>query len=241
MTRYARAKGSKASNERVPNEATPWHLMKLQLEESKNKKVVENKKSAKELLKDRQDSDEIRTSNHDWAEFDNNKSENLKPKRYTKLTENSKTDDATYNVITKSDNMEGIEKTKDGKIERMGNKKNKFSNKKCNINNSESNNKESSTLQSNKSSNSSILSKRQKRNLKRKLENSQSKVKEKRIKNNTEYKRRKLDTGIQTIIINGMVTEIVKYDGFPVKKEDAERLAKLKQELLMKGKYTNSL
>lgn len=253
MTRYARAKGSKASNERVPSEATPWHLMKQQLKESKNEKPLENKKSAKELLKDRQDSDEVRSSNHDWAEFDN-KSENLKPKCYTKLIENSKKDNATHNVIAKNDNIEGIEKTKDKKIERTD-KKNKFSNKKeLNINHSESNNEESSTLQSNKSSNFPVLSKRQKRNLKRKLEksnndrskrfkkdisneNSQNEVKERRIKNK-EYKRKKPDTDVQTIIINGVETKIVRYDGFPVKKEDAERLAKLKQELLMKGKYT---
>lgn len=31
MTRYARAKGSKASNERLPEEATPWHIMQQQM------------------------------------------------------------------------------------------------------------------------------------------------------------------------------------------------------------------
>jgi len=36
-------------------------------------------------------------------------------------------------------------------------------------------------------------------------------------------------------VINGVETEIVMYDGFPVKKEDAERLAELKQKMIMKG------
>lgn len=47
MTRFARAKGSKASNERTPEESTPWEVMKEQLmqakkdnEESKNRKEV---------------------------------------------------------------------------------------------------------------------------------------------------------------------------------------------------------
>mgnify|MGYP001496077668 CR=1 FL=1 len=31
MTRFARAKGSKASNERVVEEATPWHELKSQM------------------------------------------------------------------------------------------------------------------------------------------------------------------------------------------------------------------
>ncbi|XP_032662658.1 MATH and LRR domain-containing protein PFE0570w-like [Odontomachus brunneus] len=241
MTRYARAKGSKASNERMPNEATPWHLMKQQLEEDKTKKNVEHKKSAKELLTDRQNSDAIKTSN--WAEFDHNKFENLKSKHRTKLTESSINNETTHNVTVKSNNVGKLEKTKSRKIERTDKKNNKFSNKKHNINDtdthSESDKKESNTSQNNKSLNFLVLSKRQKRNLKRKLEksneNSQSKVKEKKIKNNGEYKRKKPDTGAETIIINGVETKIVKYDGFPVKKEDAERLAKLKQELLMKG------
>lgn len=260
MTRYARAKGSKASNERVPNEATPWHLMKQQLGEDKNKKDLKYKKSAKELLMDRQNSDAVKTSNHDWAEFDD-KFKNLKSKHYTKLTESSRNDETTHDVIVKSNNIGKLEKTKNRKIEKTDKKNNKFSNKeKQNINDtythSESDKKESNTLESNKSSNFPVLTKRQKRNLKRKLEkssnneskrfkkdisngNSESEVKEKRIKN-SEYKRKKPDTGVQTIIINGVETEIVKYDGFPVKKEDAERLAKLKQELLLKGKYNKN-
>ena len=31
MTRFARAKGSKASNERIVEEATPWHELKSQM------------------------------------------------------------------------------------------------------------------------------------------------------------------------------------------------------------------
>lgn len=263
MTRFARAKGSKASNEKLPNEATPWHLMKQQLEENKTKELPEKKKSAKELLRDRQDSDIFKNSSTEWAEFDSNKSENArsmhkKHKSHKNVTESSRNDDTAHNITTKNNNIEKLKK-KDKNIEKTE-KKNKFSDKKqANINtnaHSESNNKESITLQNNTSSNFVVLSKRQKRNLKRKLEksnnddskkftkdmsneNSQSKVKEKKIKNNGEYKRRKPDsTSIQTIIINGVETEIVKYDGFPIKKEDAERLAKLKQELLMKGKCT---
>lgn len=31
MTRFARAKGSKASNERLPEQATPWSVMRTHL------------------------------------------------------------------------------------------------------------------------------------------------------------------------------------------------------------------
>ncbi|XP_014477859.1 PREDICTED: uncharacterized protein LOC106746136 [Dinoponera quadriceps] len=255
MTRYTRAKGAKASNEKLPNEATPWHLMKQQLEESKKKEPPESKKSAKKLLADQKYSDTVGKRDHDWADFDDNKGENLKSKRHMKLAGNSRNDDTDCNVKAKNNNTEKLDTTKDGKTEKTK-EKSKFSNKKkqhdVNDTHSESNNEESSISQSNGSSNIAVLSKRQKRNLKRKLdksnndeskrfkkdesnEDSQGKVMKTRIKKNGEYKRRKPDTNVQTIIINGVEIEIIKYDGFPVKKEDAERLAKLKQEMLMKG------
>lgn len=305
MTRFARAKGSKASNEKLPNEATPWHLMKQQLEESKTKEPPEKKKSAKELLMERQDSDTVKNSSYEWADFDGNKSENLKTKykkykSHKSVTENCKNNDTAHNTTTKNNYLEKLEKTdknikktekknktydneqpnintdahsesnnaiaKNNSIEKLGKtnknirkteKKNRSDKKQPNINtdtHSESINKELNIPQ-NASSNFAVLSKRQKRNLKRKLEksnnddskrfkkdmsneNSQSKIKEKKIKSNGEYKRRKPDTtSIQTIIINGVETEIVKFDGFPIIKKDAERLTKLNQELLMKGKY----
>jgi len=96
-----------------------------------------------------------------------------------------------------------------------------------------------------------VLSKRQKRNQKRKLEmsNDESKrfkrdtsnrdtyTREEKMRKKGEYKRRKPDAGVTKIIINGVETEIVMYDRFPIKKEDAERLAELKQKMIMKGKY----
>lgn len=130
-----------------------------------------------------------------------------------------------------------------------------FSNKEKQINdpNSISSEKKSNTPQ-NVQSNYVVLSKRQKRNQKRKLEmsNDGSKrfkrdtsgkssnilTREEKLKKKGEYKRRKPDTGVTKVIINGVKIEIVMYDGFPVKKEDAERLAELKQKMIMKGKYT---
>lgn len=35
MTRFARAKGSKSSNEKAPEDGTPWEVMKEQLVKSK--------------------------------------------------------------------------------------------------------------------------------------------------------------------------------------------------------------
>lgn len=43
MTRFARAKGSKSSNERAPEDGTPWDVMKDQLLQAK-KQTEEAKK-----------------------------------------------------------------------------------------------------------------------------------------------------------------------------------------------------
>ncbi|XP_072745788.1 uncharacterized protein [Anoplolepis gracilipes] len=243
MTRYARARGSKASNEKLPNEGTPWHVMKQQREENENKKLLEKKKSAKELLKDQNDTLDNK-NNHNWAEFNDNKyksdikdKKSKSKKNHTNLTES--------NITSNGNNTE----TENTKIETINSRSAEISNKiKPNINNLSSE-KESRISQDDKNSNSFILSKRQKRNRKRKLEtpndkskkfkkdtsNKSDKAKEKKIKEKGEYKRRKPNIGITKMIINGVEIEIVMYDGFPVKKEDAERLTELKQKLIIKG------
>ncbi|KAL6263514.1 hypothetical protein P5V15_006304 [Pogonomyrmex californicus] len=257
MTRFARAKGSKASNERLPNEATPWHIMKQQLEENKNKTPLEKKKSAKELLKNQEVFNSNTENTQEWAEFEDNRSNN-KSKR--KKHENPKTNkNITKNLENDIllQNIEKSQKTKDAKI-KTNNKKQqiidkttKFSNKKeqdIDNSNSTSIEQESNILQ-NAHSNYMIMSKRQKRNQKRKLEMSKdgskrfkkdtsckgNSTREERIKKKGEYKRRKPDAGVTKIIINGMEIEIVMYDGFPVKKEDADRLTELKEKMIMKG------
>lgn len=254
MTRYARAKGSKASNERLPNEATPWHVMKQQLEESKSKVPLEKKKSAKELLKNQENILDSNTNenNEEWAEFEDNRSK----------TNARKHKDSNRNIAKNSENKvtsggdNNVEKSQaTGDVKATDMKKTKFSNKKKRaVNpNSVSSEKESNTPQD-VHSNHVVLSKRQKRNQKRKLEmsndgskrfkkdvsgkSSNKLTKEEKMKKRGEYKRRKPDGGVTKIIINGVEIEIVMYDGFPVKKEDAERLTELKQKMIMKGKYT---
>lgn len=256
MTRYARAKGSKASNERLPNEATPWHVMKQQLKENKNDVPSEKRKSAKELLKDQENTFNSGTDGNvqEWAEFEDNRSKsNAKEHKDSKrnLAKNSEND-----IVSGSKNVKKSQETDDAKIKTKDRKTTKFSNKKkqgINNSKSESSEKESNTPQD-EHSNYVVLSKRQKRNQKRKLEmsndgskrfkkdtsgkNSNISTREEKIKKKGEYKRRKPAAGVTKIIINGVEIEIVMYDGFPVKKEDAVRLAELKQKMIMKGKYT---
>ena len=100
MTRFARAKGSKSSNERVPDEATPWHIMKQQLEDHtamKSSPPVKTK-SAKQLLSETNDlyyCDTTGNVNNDWAEFPETENRQLKKQSGNKdsiaaVTPNSK-------------------------------------------------------------------------------------------------------------------------------------------------------
>lgn len=47
MTRFARAKGSKASNEKTPEDGTPWEVMKEQL--VKSKQLTDDAKKREEV------------------------------------------------------------------------------------------------------------------------------------------------------------------------------------------------
>ncbi|KAJ8928055.1 hypothetical protein NQ314_019425 [Rhamnusium bicolor] len=75
MTRFARAKGSKSSNERLPEQATAWSEMKQQLLE-KNKEIAESKKR-KEVINQRnanykaflEKKEEDDLKNSKWADF----------------------------------------------------------------------------------------------------------------------------------------------------------------------------
>ncbi|XP_024882063.1 uncharacterized protein LOC112461153 [Temnothorax curvispinosus] len=255
MTRFARAKGSKASNERLPNEATPWHVMKQQLEESKSKVPSEKKKSAKELLKDQEGTFNSSTNENtqEWAEFEDNRSKtNVKKHKNLKLNRDLAKNSENKAASKGSNNVEKAQATGDIKTTDKKKRTNISNKAKQAVNNpnSISNEKESNTPQDVHSSHG-VLSKRQKRNQKRKLEmsNDGSKrfkndasgksdnklTREEKMKRKGEYKRRKPDAGVTKVIINGVEIEIAMYDGFPVKKEDAERLAELKQKMIMKG------
>lgn len=50
MTRFARAKGSKSSNERTPEDSTPWEVMKDQLLQAKKENEVSKKREEVPLV-----------------------------------------------------------------------------------------------------------------------------------------------------------------------------------------------
>ncbi|XP_011302353.1 hepatoma-derived growth factor-related protein 2-like [Fopius arisanus] len=375
MTRFARAKGSKASNERLPDEPTPWHVMKQQLEDSvtsKQSSPAQRTKSAKELLKEREEPfyGDLGAVSHDWADFQPEKSKSsvkkssndssatpvskkIKKKELKSTLKNTDVTEVPVNPENSSspkkskkrksnaelNSSEALEapaapgnpppKNKKQKIneeegsaspEKSQQKKNKKKDKSTapvDIKPQESTKNSSSDLQNGDASEktSGKLSKRQKRNRKNKMKSEVSEGKEDnkkvpgafntegnewsteikisskqktlgspqeenqspedikqenkpqmrnppfyqrregfskplgrfdsqkvvkkrkppKIRDDKEHKRRKPTPGSSKVIINGMEIEIVMYDGFPVKKEDAERLEELKSQMVMKG------
>lgn len=286
MTRYARAKGSKASNERIPNEATPWHVMKQQLIEnlSKKQEISEKTKSVKELLEHKQNkftTNEIESINNSWAEFPDNSerrkdlmTNNIKKNQKIQLNQAKIENDTNINKPNisldklnkkRKKNVQDISEIKKNKNDILTNesqnekvipfKRQKYNNEKNlneNLFNITENNNDNFTLKNTNNNrnikinqtirfNKNSVTKSQKyKNIPnkfgiKKFDNQKKKKKPPKIRDDKEHKRRKPDLGSSKIIINGIEIEIVKFDGFPVKKEDADRLNNLKQKMIMKG------
>lgn len=286
MTRYARAKGSKASNERIPNEATPWHVMKQQLIEnlSKKQEISEKTKSVKELLEHKQNkftTNEIESINNSWAEFPDNSerrkdlmTNNIKKNQKIQLNQAKIENDTNINKPNisldklnkkRKKNVQDISEIKKNKNDILTNesqnekvipfKRQKYNNEKNlneNLFNITENNNDNFTLKNTNNNrnikinqtirfNKNSVTKSQKyKNIPnkfgiKKFDNQKKKKKPPKIRDDKEHKRRKPDLGSSKIIINGIEIEIVKFDGFPVKKEDADRLNDLKQKMIMKG------
>lgn len=286
MTRYARAKGSKASNERIPNEATPWHVMKQQLIEnlSKKQEISEKTKSVKELLEHKQNkftTNEIESINNSWAEFPDNSerrkdlmTNNIKKNQKIQLNQAKIENDTNINKPNisldklnkkRKKNVQDISEIKKNKNDILTNesqnekvipfKRQKYNNEKNlneNLFNITENNNDNFILKNTNNNrnikinqtirfNKNSVTKSQKyKNIPnkfgiKKFDNQKKKKKPPKIRDDKEHKRRKPDLGSSKIIINGIEIEIVKFDGFPVKKEDADRLNDLKQKMIMKG------
>lgn len=333
MTRFARAKGSKSSNERVPDQATPWHVMKEQLEfalDNEQKQPQKKTKSAKELINEKDDlyyATSVGNINTDWAEFENSKNKmnsvkegkvekkqinqiKLKRNHESSNLKNMTSDSDIQSIkVEKPITEKNIDSPADSNLEKPKKKKRKLKEKK---NSEELNDGKKAKIENSskdevkdKFESGDKLSKRQKRNQKKlkKMDQTNSvnnlgnnncnnsmnhdekkncndhnkqdtkfqrsdnlsdrpfnqnfkknkldrfggsiprkyQKKTAKIRDDQEHKRRKPNMPVMRVTINGIDVEIVQYDGFPVKKEDAERLTQLRKEMVLKGKHVTSL
>lgn len=132
MTRFARARGSKASNERAPADSTPWEVMKEQLlqskkdnDDSKNRKEAEQKRieNYENFLKEQKvqkrkstwcdfpESEHIKSVNNEQAPKTKIKNKKSKTKNETDHSDHSKPEPENHNKDEINSNNE-IKKSK---------------------------------------------------------------------------------------------------------------------------------
>ncbi|XP_014610040.1 PREDICTED: zinc finger CCHC domain-containing protein 9-like isoform X2 [Polistes canadensis] len=239
MTRYTRAKGAKASNERLPNDATPWHIMKQQLTE--NETTEKKVKTAKELLSEKQETDNTATIS--WANFDDDKSnKNVNQDTIPKKKEKKKhinNENKSETQVKDNDNSDKKvidNENNSSQSHQVLSKRQKRNMKRQNKSLSDSTTTTSTNKEESKNNNTDFHdSKRSNTNYPQRMSKPVKKRKPPKIRDDLEHKRRKPDCGAIKMMFNGVEVEIVKYDGFPVKKEDAERLKELRQKMVMQG------
>ncbi|KAH9639615.1 hypothetical protein HF086_010022 [Spodoptera exigua] len=282
MTRFARAKGSKSSNERAPEDSTPWEVMKEQLLQAK--KEGEESKKRKEAEKQRIENYENFLKEHKvqkrkatWCDFP--ESEN-KQSKVTNSFESSETQaksnkknkkkvangtgnpdlrnvEPTNNDVADNVNKIG-KKPKPKKVKKKSEevaetqvpentaeedkptptlKKNKKKKKKNGQNTvaTDATQAQEPNLNSSTKSNKDNKNKVQNNNNDNKQQPQGKNKKNKKFVDGKPVRRKEINDRSFQLIVNGKEIELVRFDGFPVMKKDAERLQELKNNMIKKG------
>lgn len=259
MTRFTRAKGSKSSNEKTPEDGTPWEVMKEQLMKSKqqNEDAEKREQAEKKRIENyenflKEHKTQKRTAT--WCEFEETTqtttNKQTSPSKKKKRKQNSSYSPVTEENLRLDDQEKTAEQKKNKKTK---NKKNESINKHAVQVSEYVNHNESDVSQATEIP----ISKKKKENFKnnqQKLQNDNAKQsnkqnnqtennktvnrpkerKKKNFINGQPVRRKPIDDSFQ-IIINGKDVELIRYDGFPVMKKDAERLQELKTNMIKKG------
>ncbi|KAL0821934.1 hypothetical protein ABMA28_005326 [Loxostege sticticalis] len=302
MTRFARAKGSKSSNEKAPEDSTPWEVMKEQLlqskkenEESKKRQEAENQRieNYQNFLKEQK----VQKKKATWCDFPetttNHQSSGEPPKKKKKKDQKNK---LPQNTTTESESNKVSEVVETGAPAQKKKKKKKNTHTENNVSETTANNEHpeanndgqvinnskpskkkknkkikqaGQTIQSDdqtesthqnqndaRTSNQNNNNKQQKKNKPKNAGQTESthqnqndnsisnqnnnnyQQKKKKAKNFVDGKpvrRKEINDRSFQLIINGKEVELVRFDGFPVMKKDADRLAELKNNMIKKG------
>ncbi|KAG6451400.1 hypothetical protein O3G_MSEX007119 [Manduca sexta] len=282
MTRFARAKGSKASNERAPEDGTPWEVMKEQLlrakqENEETKKREEAEKTRIENYENFLKEQKISKRKATWCDFPeaedttkhlnktdvspakkkkknrqntSNVSEQLETtsngdicdKQIKKKKKNKKTAKVKYCVDTNGTEQQEnkinqvIESSEKNDIksppETKKQKKKKNKSKNISINQNSDSNPTNNNIDIESPDKAPV----EKNNKINNIKQSKNNKKNKKLQENGEPIRRKpIDDRSFQIIINGKDVELVRFEGFPIMKKDAERLQELKTSMIKKG------
>ncbi|CAH3983223.1 zinc finger CCHC domain-containing protein 9-like [Pieris brassicae] len=267
MTRFARAKGSKSSNLKDPEDSTPWEVMKEQMVKAKadNEESIKRKEAEQQridnyenFLKERK----VEKRKVEWCDF---------PETVSAKTQNVNASHNLYKNKNKRSNSVLENDNQSSQVSTKKLKKNKDKNKKIpsenvtasydispDINNGsveQFQNSEKNVITSNDlDKTESVDSTKNKKNRKKlncssksnvtqdqeltqqsiKLSNVESTKKNKK-QGDKAVRRKEITEKSFKLIINGKDVELVRFDGFPIMKKDAERLQELKNSMIKKG------
>lgn len=261
MTRFARASGSKASNERREEEATPWHVMRQQLQEQSSNCDAESIVSLKQIVKN-VISNQTKETNDIWCDFGESKQTKVKKKAKHILQSgatnvcNKPKPEQNHKTSSLNESIKEVQKSKNTKTKLT--QKSKNTAKKTESNNATqvfAGKHKSSTVKESKPTNVKNNEKTYIRITNTK-DNDQTVQKKNYLKNDSKIKNGSKTfhkTGhnlndkpdkfadylksclAYTIISNGREIKVVRYDGFLVKKDDAEKLKKLRKQLKLQN------
>ncbi|XP_072945141.1 uncharacterized protein [Epargyreus clarus] len=267
MTRFARAKGSKSSNQKAPEDSTPWEVMKDQLlqakkesEDNKNRQIAENQRieNYNNFLKEQK----VMKRKATWCDFPEAVG-SKKPKDLSASDENKPLKNKNKSKKSKPEpsfEENNTPEANNGNVDNIVSKKKKKKNKKKNINVSSDagdqeteashpqgtdanpiqaelpndrkiNKKQNKKLNTNNFSSNTTNSE----NLSYKHPNDGQNRKDKKKKGDKPMRRKEINDNSFQLIINGKEVQLVRYDGFPIMKKDADRLNELRSSMIKKG------
>ncbi|XP_022127285.2 zinc finger CCHC domain-containing protein 9 [Pieris rapae] len=262
MTRFARAKGSKSSNLKDPEDSTPWEVMKEQMVKAKadNEESIKRKEAEQQridnyenFLKERK----VEKRKVEWCDFPEtvsakvqnvNGSQNLEKKK-KKRSSNVLENETSSQVSTKK-----VKKNKDKNKKTASENQTASDDTSPDLNNGDKNseknvitsndldktecventNKKKNKKKQNCSSKSNVTQNQEVDHQSIKPSNVESRKKNKKHGDKA-VRRKEITEKSFKLIINGKDVELVRFDGFPIMKKDAERLQELKNSMIKKG------
>ncbi|CAK1555748.1 unnamed protein product [Leptosia nina] len=267
MTRFARAKGSKSSNLKAPEDSTPWEVMKEQMlkakteqEDSKKRKEAEQQRieNYENFLKERK----VEKRKAEWCDFPESQTSKVENRSESSQTKKAKGNrNIETNAISEYSQCSTDAKKKKKKKIKNDSSKNmpqellQSSPNNCleNVSNvieqpKEKPIKENKKRQQVNDPNIKETTKKMKKSSKmNKVDNAeaiQNQPANLEVNNLTKQKKKHGDKPIRRkeindksfqLIINGKDVELVRFDGFPIMKKDAERIQELKNSMIKKG------
>ncbi|XP_014239505.1 myb-like protein X [Cimex lectularius] len=229
MTRFARVQGvGKPSFNKVAEDSTPWEVLKQPIEECSDEEEESRDENQIETKVENAEETIPTPVNTVWCEFEENLS--LKMKERERINDNSNKEQGKkkqnkahedfgdgMNLQKENHNL-SVNDTEDTEIDDIKQKEKKKKLSKMEIDIHKDTEEEGNAAEEQQNEHTDGMTQ---------CDNTEDKCKS--------YKRRKPDEGNKTVLVDGQEIKIVRFGGFYVKEDDANRLKEMKKELQNKN------